>query len=151
MEHDEDGTYRHHLGDFLQSTGTYREKVSLLFGSPLNKRDLLRVEIQTASAVFFVPNKFSCHLAREDAANILRVCAIRRYKGPMTQMFALCLNSDNRVVFEASGIPRDHLIASDQIKMGQWFEFLKILSVINLLSGCGHILNIEPFDILYVV
>ena len=67
------------LADFLESCATYRDQVILLLGSPLHRVDVLRVNMVRSTAIFIVLNKYTCDHMKEDAANILRLCAQRRF------------------------------------------------------------------------
>ncbi|KAH9126783.1 hypothetical protein AeMF1_002795 [Aphanomyces euteiches] len=93
-------------------------RVTILSGSPLNETDLRRAKIADAHAVFFIPNKYTQFPNEEDAANVLRVLAASNAKGDHTQLFAILMNAENRMLFEATGIPGDHLVCSDEIKLG---------------------------------
>lgn len=103
---------------YLESKKRYRDNVILLSGSALNTDDLLRVEIETAQAVFFIPNKYARDANPEDAANVLRVLSVSKHVGFETALYPMILNSDNRTLFQATGVPPTRIIASDEIKMG---------------------------------
>eukprot|EP01012_Entosiphon_sulcatum_P007870 TRINITY_DN14117_c0_g1_i1.p1 TRINITY_DN14117_c0_g1~~TRINITY_DN14117_c0_g1_i1.p1 ORF type:complete len:1108 (+),score=124.65 TRINITY_DN14117_c0_g1_i1:151-3474(+) len=54
------------------------QKVQYLEGSPLNRADLQRCKVETASAVFVLSNKFSSDQRRDDSATILAVLSVRQ-------------------------------------------------------------------------
>ncbi|OQR90734.1 Voltage-gated Ion Channel (VIC) Superfamily [Achlya hypogyna] len=104
--------------EYLASHPQYFGKVTLLAGSPLQDVDLKRAKVHDAMAVFFIPNKYATNANQEDAANVLRVLSVSNHKGDHTQLFAMLVNSENRVLLEATGIKSDHLVCSDEIKLG---------------------------------
>ncbi|RHY24934.1 hypothetical protein DYB25_007792 [Aphanomyces astaci] len=93
-------------------------KVTLLSGSPLSDPDLCRAKIRDATAVFFLPNKYAKLANEEDAANVLRVLAVTNVVADASHLFAMVVNAENHKLLEATGIPADHLVCSDEIKLG---------------------------------
>ncbi|KDO19905.1 hypothetical protein SPRG_14748 [Saprolegnia parasitica CBS 223.65] len=106
------------LQEYIRSHPQYHGKVTMLAGSPLEEVDLNRAKVHDALAVFFIPNKYATNANQEDAANVLRVLSVSNHKGAHTQLFAMLVNSENRVLLEATGIKSDHLVCSDEIKLG---------------------------------
>ncbi|KAF0700088.1 Aste57867_9367 [Aphanomyces stellatus] len=115
---DAEAEFQHAVMDYVDAHDAFHGKVTILSGSPLQESDLRRAKVRDAMAVFFLPNKYTKHANEEDAANVLRVLAVSTAKGDHTQLFAMLVNSENRVLLEATGIPRDHLVCSDEIKLG---------------------------------
>ena len=105
------------IRSYSSSFKRFRHRVVLLSGSPLDEADLLRAQIHRAEAVFVIPNKYERDVNAQDAASVLRILSISNKINAHAKIFAMVLNSDNTVLFEATGINPARLIASDAIKM----------------------------------
>ncbi|OQR81799.1 Voltage-gated Ion Channel (VIC) Superfamily [Thraustotheca clavata] len=118
QDEDVEREFQNTILEYISKYPQYHGKVTMLAGSPLHEYDLNRAKVQEAMAVFFMPNKYSTNANQEDAANVLRVLAVSNQKGEHTQLFAMLVNSENRVLLEATGIKSDHLVCSDEVKLG---------------------------------
>lgn len=131
----EEKSYISTIRNYVSSNKRYRNRVVLLSGSPLSNDDLLRIRMNEAKAIFFIPNKYERDANKEDAANVLRILAIIPHKAEHTFVYAMILNSDNQALLEAAGISQDRLICVDEIKMSLLGLSCRCVALSTLISN----------------
>lgn len=117
---DDTHSFQKEVMEFVAENPRYHKRVFLIYGSSLRQKDLKVVRLQQAVACFFLPNKFASDGDKEDAATVLRVLSVSQYLQDTegTQLFAMLVNSDNRTLVEATGMPSDHLVCADELRLG---------------------------------
>ena len=93
--------------------------IEYLQGSPSNMRDLKRMGIKQAKAVFIMTNKSSCNPLEEDTASILTTLAVRK-SNQNVKVFVQCLVKESVSHLKSAGanfvdcipIMRSHLLAN---------------------------------------
>lgn len=117
---DETHSFQKEVMEFVAANPRYHKRVFLIYGSSLRQKDLKAARVQQAMACFFLPNKFASDGDKEDAATVLRVLSVSQYLQDVdgTQLFAMLVNSDNRTLVEATGMPSDHLVCADELRLG---------------------------------
>ncbi|TDH65185.1 uncharacterized protein CCR75_000221 [Bremia lactucae] len=115
---EEKASYQQQVMAFVAQNPRYDKRVFLVYGSSLREADLKNAQLGRAMAVFFLPNKYSDDANKEDAATVLRVLSVSQQKQEHTQLFALLVNSDNRILLEATGLRKENLVCADEIRLG---------------------------------
>lgn len=92
----------------------YRKRVKYLKGSVFSRDDLIRrCAGEEADALFVLTHKFS----QDDAANMLRILAIKRFI-PGTPVYASLNQASNLPLLKAAGVPPESVCRVDELKMG---------------------------------
>ncbi|RHY28855.1 hypothetical protein DYB32_005651 [Aphanomyces invadans] len=132
--------------DYIDANPHIHGKVTLLSGSPLSDTDLRRAKIRAATAIFFLPNKYAKLANEEDAANVLRVLAVTNVVADASHLYAMVVNAENHKLLEATGIPSDHLVCSDEIKLGLMGLSCRCRGLSTLMANLIGSFDMDAFD-----
>eukprot|EP01102_Stenamoeba_stenopodia_P021669 TRINITY_DN8802_c0_g1_i2.p1 TRINITY_DN8802_c0_g1~~TRINITY_DN8802_c0_g1_i2.p1 ORF type:complete len:1025 (-),score=213.06 TRINITY_DN8802_c0_g1_i2:98-3130(-) len=100
--------------EILLSMPFYQSRVKYLSGSVLIEKDLARVKLKSAKAVFVMANKFR-NPDDEDAETILRTLSILKYH-PQCNIFVQLLKPENQLPLLSVGLKEDRYICINEMK-----------------------------------
>jgi len=122
-------------------------KISVFRGSVLESEHLKRVSASKVEAFFVLPNLNCANPFQEDAENIIRMMAVRRYM-PWARVILLLLKAESRGILADAGINGDSgdskltILAADQFKLelvGKSIDVLGFAPLIcNLCKSVGE-------------
>lgn len=106
------------LVGWLSAQGSLRIKKQTiaLQGSMLEHADLERVQAAQAKCIFILPDMQSSNPFQEDADNILRVLAVKRFRKDL-RLLCLLLRGEHKSLLLTSGLSEEDVVVVDAFKM----------------------------------
>ncbi|TMW56686.1 hypothetical protein Poli38472_006696 [Pythium oligandrum] len=127
----------------LEADPIFVARVTYVAGNPTRTEDLERALAKQAEAVFVFPDKLSDDPANEDALNIMRVLATRRYCGPDVRCLVMILRAESARHMLAAGVQRDDIICENVIKMGTLAQSAVSHGASTLLANLAASLSVD--------
>ncbi|KAJ0398183.1 hypothetical protein P43SY_000552 [Pythium insidiosum] len=124
----------------------FAAQVTYVAGNPTRVEDLERAKACDAEAVFVFPDKLSDEPAHEDAVNIMRVLATRRYCGPNVRCLAMVLRAESARHMRAAGLSYNDIICENKIKMGTFAQSATTKGFSTMLANLAASLSVDTSD-----
>lgn len=150
----------------LKADPIFAARVAYVAGNPTRTEDLERSLARDAEAIFVFPNKLSNDPANEDAMNIMRVLAAKRFCGcvglcldelavvsyndyyvyvcsPSMRFLIMVLKAESARHMLAAGVHRDDVICENVIKMGTLAQSALSHGVSTMIANLSSSLSID--------
>ncbi|EEY57624.1 Voltage-gated Ion Channel (VIC) Superfamily [Phytophthora infestans T30-4] len=127
----------------LKADPIFTSRVTYIAGNATRSEDLERALARDARAVFVFPDKLTGDAATEDAMNIMRVLATKRYVGSSVRFLVLVLRAESARHMLAAGVHPDDIICENVIKMGSLAQNTVSNGISTMLSNLGSSLSVD--------
>ncbi|CAI5716221.1 unnamed protein product [Hyaloperonospora brassicae] len=127
----------------LKADPIYTSRVTYVAGDATRIEDLKRSLARDAIAVFVFPDKLASDAANEDARNIMRVLATRRYVGPSVRILVMVLRGESGRHVLAAGVHPDDIICENVVKMGLIAQSTVSNGVSTMLANLGSSFSVD--------
>ncbi|KAL3661469.1 hypothetical protein V7S43_013669 [Phytophthora oleae] len=127
----------------LKGDPIFTSRVTYIAGNATRSEDLERALARSARAVFVFPDKLTGGAATEDAMNIMRVLATKRYVGPNVRFVVMVLRAESARHMLAAGVHPDDIICENVIKMGSLAQNAVSNGISTMLSNLGSSLSVD--------
>ncbi|EGZ16141.1 hypothetical protein PHYSODRAFT_508431 [Phytophthora sojae] len=127
----------------LKGDPIFASRVTYVAGNATRSEDLERSLAREARAVFVFPDKLTGDAATEDAMNIMRVLATKRYVGSSVRFLVMVLRAENARHMLAAGVHPDDIICENVIKMGSLAQNAVSNGISTMLSNLGSSLSVD--------
>ncbi|OWZ12968.1 Voltage-gated Ion Channel [Phytophthora megakarya] len=130
----------------LKADPIFTSRVTYIAGNATRSEDLERSLARNARAVFVFPDKLTGDAATEDAMNIMRVLATKRFVGPSVRFLVMVLRAESARHMLAAGVHPDDIICENVIKMGSLAQNAVSNGISTMLSNLGSSLSVDTSD-----
>ncbi|ETM39718.1 hypothetical protein L914_14153 [Phytophthora nicotianae] len=130
----------------LKADPIFTSRVTYIAGNATRSEDLERSLARDARAVFVFPDKLTGDAATEDAMNIMRVLATKRYVGPSVRFLVMVLRAESARHMLAAGVHPDDIICENVIKMGSLAQNSVSNGISTMLSNLGSSLSVDTSE-----
>ncbi|KAE8911693.1 hypothetical protein PF005_g10335 [Phytophthora fragariae] len=130
----------------LKADPIFASRVTYVAGNATRSEDLERSIARDARAVFVFPDKLTGDAATEDAMNIMRVLATKRYVGSTVRFLVMVLRAENARHMLAAGVHPDDIICENVIKMGSLAQNAVSHGISTMLSNLGSSLSVHTSE-----
>ncbi|RLN94411.1 hypothetical protein BBJ28_00011173 [Nothophytophthora sp. Chile5] len=143
---DRKSKFTKHLIAKLKADPIFAVRVTYVAGNATQAEDLERSLARQAQAVFVFPDKLTDDPANEDAMNIMRVLATKRYIGPSVRFLVMVLRAESARHMLAAGIDSDDVICENVIKMGTLAQNAASHGLSTMLSNLASSLSVNSSE-----
>ncbi|KAG6611317.1 Voltage-gated Ion Channel (VIC) Superfamily [Phytophthora cinnamomi] len=130
----------------LKADPIFASRVTYIAGNATRSEDLERSLARDARAVFVFPDKLTGDAATEDAMNIMRVLATKRYVGSSVRFLVMVLRAENARHMLAAGVHPDDIICENVIKMGSLAQNAVANGISTMLSNLASSLSVDTSE-----
>ncbi|RLN63577.1 hypothetical protein BBP00_00004030 [Phytophthora kernoviae] len=130
----------------LKGDPIFASRVTYIAGNATRSEDLERSLARKAKAVFVFPDKLTGDPASEDAMNIMRVLATKRYVGASVRFLVMVLRAESARHMLAAGVDSDDVICENVIKMGSLAQNAVANGISTMLSNLGSSLSVDSSE-----
>ncbi|CAH0476523.1 unnamed protein product [Peronospora belbahrii] len=126
----------------LKADPIFVSRVTYVAGDATRSEDLERSLARDAKAVFVFPDKLTGNAMTEDAMNIMRVLATKRYVGMSVRILVMVLRAESARHMVAAGVHPDDIICENVIKMGSLAQNTVSNGISTMLSNLAASLSV---------
>ncbi|KAL4115803.1 hypothetical protein PRIC2_012809 [Phytophthora ramorum] len=130
----------------LKADPIFTSRVTYVAGNATRADDLERCLARDARAIFVFPDKLTGDPATEDAMNIMRVLATKRYVGSSVRFLVMVLRAESARHMLAAGVHPDDIICENVIKMGSLAQNTVSNGISTMLSNLGSSLSVDTSE-----
>ncbi|KAG7398851.1 Calcium-activated potassium channel subunit alpha-1 [Phytophthora boehmeriae] len=130
----------------LKGDPIFASRVTYIAGNATRSEDLKRSLARNSKAVFVFPDKLTGDPASEDAMNIMRVLATKRFVGSSVRFLVMVLRAESARHMLAAGVSSDDVICENVIKMGSLAQNAVSNGISTMLSNLGSSLSVDSSD-----
>ncbi|CEG40508.1 voltage-gated ion channel superfamily [Plasmopara halstedii] len=130
----------------LKADPVFTSRVTYIAGDATRNEDLDRSLAGEARAVFVFPDKLTGDAVTEDAMNIMRVLAAKRYVGPSVRFLVMVLRVESARHMVAAGVHPDDIICENVIKMGSLAQSVVSNGISTMLSNLGSSFSADIYE-----
>lgn len=132
----------------LKADPIFTSRVTYIAGDATRGIDLDRSLARDARAVFVFPDKLTGDAVTEDAMNILRVLATKRFVGPSVRILVMVLRAESARHMVAAGVHTDDIVCENIIKLGLLAQNVVSNGISTMLSNLGSSLSTDTNEAL---
>ncbi|CAH0490325.1 unnamed protein product [Peronospora farinosa] len=127
----------------MKADPIFISRVTYIAGDATRSKDLERSLARDAKAVFVFPDKLTDDAVTEDAMNIMRVLATKRYVGMSVRILVMVLRAESARHMLAAGVHPDDIVCENVIKMGSLAQNTVSNGISTMLSNLAASLSID--------
>ncbi|CAI5745455.1 unnamed protein product [Peronospora destructor] len=130
----------------LKADPIFISRVTYIAGDATRSEDLERSFARDAKAVFVFPDKLTGDAVTEDAMNIMRVLATKRYVGMSVRILVMVLRAEGARHMLAAGVHPNDIICENVIKMGSLAQNTVSNGISTMLSNLAASLSVDTHE-----